>query len=62
MLKKNFKLDDHVHIVVGDVYFSVVKLGDKGLSLIVDAPPEMPITFGKGNGKPQASARKEEES
>lgn len=51
MLRKNIKTDGPVAITVGAVRFHIVRIGERVVSLAVDAPRDMPIEFTADTGK-----------
>lgn len=51
MLKKKLKTDAPCFIRVGDIYVAIVKIGDRILDVSVDAPRDLPITFGVHGGE-----------
>lgn len=46
MLKKNFITDEPIIVTVGNVKFQILRIGERSLSLGVDAPRDQRITFG----------------
>lgn len=53
MLKKNIKTDEPIDVTVGEVRFSILRIGENQISIGVDAPRAMPVQFGPRPAKGQ---------
>lgn len=45
MLRKIVKTDEPIIVKVGDVSFTIVKIGERVVDLGISAPRDMPISF-----------------
>lgn len=51
MLRKTVKVDEPIYIQIGDVYVAILRCGDRAIDLAVEAPRDLPISFGVCNGQ-----------
>lgn len=45
MLKKNIKTDEPITVTVGEVQFKILRIGERQVSIGIDAPREMLVIF-----------------